>query len=624
MADYSFEDLVSLFLADERHSREWRKNAYESFEFVAGRQWSAEDEAKLRAENKVPVTFNRVNPVLHAVAGSEIKNREEVRFFPVEEGDIEGADLMTQAAQWFRNKAEADTEESEAFYDTLVCGMGWTRTYVDYDADPDGEPAAQHIDPLEMVWDCGARKRGLKDARRFWHVRTIPLSEAKEMFADKFKADSELNASWARLDTLKNTSIDPKRPEYQEMGVKSGDEDIDEVTIVHLEIKCHEKAWRVFDVEQNAIVWMNDEEYETYQERINILAEQAGLPAPEIKAVRQTRTYWRKYFIGGKILETIDLDTTEPSFHCITGYKDHNSGTWFGLLEMMKDPQRWANKWLSQILFMLGVLAKGGVMVRKDAVEDTNDFRRSWARADEVTVVDDLEGIAPKPQQSVPSQMFTMVQHAIQSITEVSGVNPEILGQRAAIQPIGLEQERKETALTILANLFDSLRVYRRRQGKLIYELLKNYLNDGRLIRIVGEGQARYVPLAVRQDVKYDVFVDEAPQSQYVKQQVWQFVAPMLPQIPPQITAELLKFAPIPASIAEEVSKKLAQMAQDPAAQMQKQLDIAKQQADIQMTQSAAMSKQAEAEQRQAEAQSKKAKINLDVAKTAADFVSNF
>ena len=612
MAD--IEEFKTLFEADREHSAEWRSQAYDDFEFVAGRQWDAEEIAYLKEQKRPVIVFNRVNPVIQAVAGSEIKNREEVRFFPVEEGDIKAADILSQVAEWFRQKADADSVESDAFFDALVCGMGWTYTRVNYDDDPDGVPSMEHIDPLEMVWDRNARKKCLSDATRFWHVRTMTLAEAKRLFPD---ADPrQLDASWADLSFGKGGDREDKYGEdaYRDTESLESDDAIDPlrtVTIVHLEIKEYRNEWRVFLPGSNEPIWLDDEKFEKLKERF-----------PEIQGVKQRRAIWKKYFLGNDILEEMELVTSGPGFQCITGYRDHNNGTWFGLLHFMRDPQKWANKWLSQILHILNTMAKGGVIVEKGAIDDTRKFLYSWAKSDEVTFVDDIQGIQPKPMQSVPSQLFSLMQYAVNSISEVSGVNPEALGMRAAIQPIGLEQERKETALTILSNLFDSLRQYRRRQGAVMFDLIRNFLADGRLIRIVGEGGAQYMPLVIDANRKYDIYVDEAPQSPYIKEKVWSFIAPMITQIPPQITAQLMEYAPIPASVAEKIKAALMQISQpDPMQQQAQTLELQKKAADTQMTQSAAMSKQAEAAERMAKAQQAKAKVNLDAAKIAADFM---
>lgn len=612
-----FSEIRKMFEIDREHSAEWRRQAYEDFEFVTGRgQWSDEDRRYLESKNRPVITFNRTAVIINSVAGSEIRNREDIRYFPVEEGDARPDEVLSEFANWFRQKSDASTVESDAFYDTLVCGMGWTWTTINYDDDPDGVPEMVHLDPLEMYWDAHARGKCLSDATRIWRARKMPLAEAMRLFPDV--DPSKLNASWAQIDGVPETETEVKLRKYTEEGeVDSVDPDA-EVTLIHLQIKEYEEKWRVADPITGKEVWLSDEEYETLQERMAEL----GMP---FKGVKQERAVYRQYWIGSEILDDADIGASTFSYQCITGYRDHNSGTWHGLLHYMRDPQMWANKWLSQILHILNTMSKGGVMVELDAVEDMRKFKQTWAKNDEVTEIrpGGLQKVQPKPVQNVPSQLFSMMEYAVNSIRDVSGVNLEMLGQRGAIQAASLEESRKEASQTILSTLFDSLRKYRKEHGAVVLDYLKNFLNDGRLVRIAGEGNAKYVPLAVNQDLKYDIYIDESPQSPYLKERVWSFIAPILPQIPPQITAELLSYAPIPSSVAEKVQGLMRQMAQpDPTDQALKQIAVEKEMADVEMTKSAAMSRRADAEMRLAERDKKQADINLKAAQIAADLAT--
>jgi hypothetical protein len=76
------------------------------------------------------------------------------------------------------------------------------------------------------------------------------------------------------------------------------------------------------------------------------------------------------------------------SWACITGELDRNKGHWFGLIKKtMRDPQMWANKWLSQTLHILNTTAKAGIVVEESAFADMteaeekvlNPIRSCWA-----------------------------------------------------------------------------------------------------------------------------------------------------------------------------------------------------------------------------------------------------
>src|SRR5690606_6009535 len=90
-----------------QHWANWRTQAREDYDFVAGEQWSAEDKQKLIDQMRPCVTFNRIAPIVDAVSGSEVNNRQEVRYIPREMGDVGVNELLTGAAKWVRDECDA-------------------------------------------------------------------------------------------------------------------------------------------------------------------------------------------------------------------------------------------------------------------------------------------------------------------------------------------------------------------------------------------------------------------------------------------------------------------------------------------------------------------------------------
>ena len=614
-----------MFKADEQHSAAWRKQAKEDFDFYSGPgQWTQAERQWLNDETRVPVVFNRTATIINTVAGNEIQNREEITYSPVEEGDIRPNEVLNSAAQWFRKVAEAEDVESEAFLDSLICGLGATETIIDYEEDPKGKPAMSPPHPLEMYWDCSATRKGLRDRKRTWRIREMTVEDAADLMDIDLSKDPtagfRLNASWVSKNEDGTPHNQDRADLYLDDAGQVDDLSYGKITLVQLQIKEKIKVYRVENPDTQEILYLSPEENKKLQNRLRLLGQEPLL------ATMQTKWVYNQYWIGQDILEPpAQLPVDGFTLKFITGYRDRNAGTFFGMISLMRDPQKWANKWLSQILHILDKTAKGGIMAERGAVEDEEEFKASWAKIDAVSWLEDggMDRVKEKPLAKIPTGLFNLMEFAIGSIREASGVNLEMLGQRSAIQAASLEGQRKEAGLTILAPVFDSLRAYRIDHGKMMLDYIKRYLNDGRLIRIVGDGQAKYVPLALKQDVSYDITVDESPTSPHIKEKVWAFIMPMLGELPPPIIAELLQFSPLPGSVVDKLQGLLRQMAQpDPAAEQMKQIGVAQGQADVEMTKSASIAQQAEAMMKQSEVQGKQFKQQLDAQKQKSDIDS--
>src|SRR3990167_11232961 len=75
------------FRTDREHTSDWRKEAKEDYDFVAGEQWDEKDVNALKAASRPVITFNRIDPLIRSVAGEQINNAQEVRYLPREQGD---------------------------------------------------------------------------------------------------------------------------------------------------------------------------------------------------------------------------------------------------------------------------------------------------------------------------------------------------------------------------------------------------------------------------------------------------------------------------------------------------------------------------------------------------------
>lgn len=538
---------------DRDKAVDWRTEATEDFDFVAGRQFTDEELKLLKSKKRPVVVFNRVGPVVDAVTGYEVGNRREVRYIPREMGDVQANEVLTSAGQWFNDAAQGDYVRSAVFADTVVCGMGWSESRIDYTESPDGEPKEDHIDTMEMAWDRDARKRNLADANRLWRARRVPLTEAEAMFPGYTR--DELNATWSNV----NSEADLKRTEAS----ASAGGPKDYVTIIQCQYVTRQPHYLAEDVlgepgpdGNYPQTEFTAAEFETANKRLK----QLGVAAME--GVKFRKRVIKQAFLGAVVLSYGDAPCPDEfSIQCVTGKFDRNKGTWYGLVRAMKDPQRWANKWLAQLMFIMNSNSKGGLLAEKRAFANPREAEGTWAQTDAITLVEDgaLGAIKEKQQAQFPVGFQQLTEYAIQSIRDVSGVSMELMGTREANQPNVLEQSRKQAGLNILQWAFDGMKLYSERQGKVVLYYLQNDLSDGRLIRIVGKEQEQYVPLIKQADAEYDIIVDDSPTAPNQKEQIWGIVSAFLPLvgkvIPPEYILKALKFSPLPATVVSELEE---------------------------------------------------------------------
>lgn len=583
--DLLMATLKSWWRKDGPHARRWREGdevtigAKDCFDFVSGRQWTPEDQAFLQSQRRVPITFNRVLPTIATITGIEINSRHDTVFIPrtssiaSQRGElmVKANEVLSQAARAFADECDAEDHQSEAFRDSVICGMGWTEARVDYDIDPVGSYVEAVVSPLEMAWDYRAREKNLADTQRRWHMKTMSMHEARAMFPDVDPED--LSCAWARSDTETGMyHIDEQGHSRAEEPSGSDFDAEAEVHVLRVQWWEYEATRLVAHPDKpNEPQHMTEEEFANLTALVQQKFAAAGVPPPQIPSVSGRRRAFYETYVGSKVLQK----PARPQFHngftlnCITGIPDRNRGHWFGLVYVMRDPQRFANSWLSQTQHILNTTAKGGIIAEEDAFVDPRKAEEDYAKPDSIVMVTPgaigMNKIMQKPGVGITAGHANLMQFAVSSIRDVTGINLELLGLADRQQPGVLEAQRKQAALTILAPWFDSLRRFRKQVGRCRLFYVQRYLcTPGRMIRIAGDDGFKLVPL-LKEEVEgeHDIVISDAPSSPNQKQETWSYITALLPIIGekvmsnPKLAMLVVKHSPLPSEFVDGVKEAL-------------------------------------------------------------------
>ncbi len=477
------EDAPSLLLeirqryeAARTHISSWREEAREAFDFYAGKQWSEADRQKLTEQQRVPVTFNRVGILIDAVIGYEVNNRVETRYIPRTPGDAKVNELLTEAARYFRDNCDAEFEESDAFRDMCISGMGWTNDRLTDERNPDFDLVRDRVDPLRMLWDPSSRKPNLEDSRYVIYETTMSKDEAKalvpEWSGEYLTADSMLDDA---------DTVDSENPRDSYRSNTTDRSATRNVKVLEYQYVVDRLDHIISNQQTGEQQTLSDEEWLALSE-----ADSKALSPGH--TTRRTREWKRCFLIGGEVFEKKHAYPAGPTFYCITGKRDRNTGHWFGLCRSLRDPQMWSNKWLSQMMHILNTSAKPGYDIEKGSIDNVATFEAKAAKPGSVNVFTDgalQQGrVQRREATSLPPDLSNLLQYANESMQNVSGVNAELLGMADREQAGVLEYQRKQSAVTLLAPLFDSFRRYRKMAGRCWLFFMQHYLTDGRLIRI--------------------------------------------------------------------------------------------------------------------------------------------
>lgn len=579
-----FRILKNFVLADLEASNNWREQATQDMAFVAGEQYSNDDRNILEDQGRPIIVFNRVETILKAIAGMQINGRHEIQYLPRNNNNTAVNEVLTAASKWMADGCDAEDEQSAAFQECCTTGLGVTESRFSFEEDPAGAYIEEQFDAREFVWDRTAQKKNLVDARRMGRIRRMPFSDAATIFPGKNRV--MLDASWANdtflgRDTLK--SLEERRIRDSDNTVDDFD-DRNEVTLVCLQWWEKEPYWRIADETTNEIFELDDDEYQRLQVRMMQLGRVTGQKI-DVVARRAYRKVYYQAFLGNEELSIGRAPLgNQFSWGAITGSYDKKKRQWYGIVRVMRDPQMWANKFLGQIMQIMNTTAKGGIIAEVDAFDDQREAEETYAQPNAITWVTPgsissaKPKIMPKPGMGDAAAYVNLLQFAISSIKDVTGINLELLGQQDQNQPGILEHMRKQAGMTVLATQFDALRRFLKIVGRKRLYIIQNRMSDGRLIRVVGQDYEAAVPLAKDATTgTYDVIVDDAPTSPNQKEANWQIMQPMLVAFKdqlvgsPEVLAMILEYSPLPERLVQGIKRVILQKTQDPQAQAEQQ-----------------------------------------------------
>jgi hypothetical protein len=564
--DQVLSDYNSRFKHAKSHWDEWRTEARNLYDLVAGRQWDPADEARLKDELRPMVTFNVSGKYMDVLTGLQINNRQDIRFYPREEGDAKLNELMTGAVAWGRDLCDATDEETDAFYDAVLTGMGWMEGYLDKDLESSGVPAARRVDPLEMFPDPSARQKNFVDAKYMIRIRFVDHDEYEELMGEEYSSADEDLADVEIDDDAVELIEEPQDYDKNPGSTSSASGKRKKCAIADYQFWRRENRWVA--TAQGQRKELTDEEYTAYKPFFDE-AKKRGAPM-QLQQVKR-KVYYRAFIGKGKVGQ-FGLSPYQHgfTFHAITGKRDRNKNTPYGIGRAILDPQKWLNKFFSSILYSVMTNAKGGLLAEEGVFKDARKAESEWAKPGSITwlktgALSNQQGkpkVVNKEPAPYPTGMDRLMEFSMNSLPQVTGMPVELMGLSDKVQPGVVEAQRKQSAMAIIAWAFDAMRRYYKSMGRQMCRYVVDYVPEGTLVLVHGEQSKQYVPLIKNQvAATFDIIVDEAPTSVNQQERVWlalEMLIPQLLQAGIPITPKVLDYSPLPPDLVQEWKKLLS------------------------------------------------------------------
>lgn len=616
----SDDRLVSQFeehqrISENGNAKQHRKDK-QNYAFHHGNEASYRTTINDRGRRR-NVIFNKVKPFIDAVTGIAIQLRRRPEYIAMiadNELQLQYSTSMTSSSNYFRARANMDQIETRQDRAMFIAGWGAKDTDISYEINPDGDVASMTIPYDSYFWDPQSLEPCLIDRRWDYWKKVYNRKEAVKRFKgtkpDDFETAQETNT--------KDFVWNPDGGSYDKISesdwISYTSEDL--VNVYKYQYYTLEPYWRcrnpLYDIQNpdlfrevaRLIVTMKNTRAENvdedYADDINefdpsdewltmtplvkddmeVLFEKFGFDVDYQQflkkcfytAIISKKAVLKKYKSPHQRGFTTDVKT---------GSFDPDRKLWYGLVDSLKEPAKYSNKALTEMLYVIAANSKGGVMYETSAIDDKNRFEQQWARTDGSVEVNDgaLSGgkIQPKAKAALPNGYEGIYEISESSLSEVSGLPKEILGLSDTADPTGvLEAQRVNKVVSTLADYFDSISLSQLENARLMETYIRILAenSEGRLIAVMGEDGAKQY-MALSQDKladQYDIEIGEAPTSPAQKnltQNIMTNLANTLLPTGTNIWGIAVDYLPIKQSDKQKLKQAMAPNPQQQQAQQQ-------------------------------------------------------
>ena len=539
------------------------------------------------------VVFNKVKPYVDSVVGFMIQLRRKPEYLARIMDSVaqqEFSTYLNALSGYARENANMDQIETTQDREMLITGYGAVDTNILYEESPDGEIKAENVEFDDIFWDPQAREPNLLDARWVYRRKKFSREEAEKRFP---KVDPDDFEEYRENQT--NFVYNPQGGLYDKIAFGIGTRIEDLVEIFYYQWWTLDTYYRarnpLFDIEDEFLL---NQLSQVMSMMTEFRQEEAGkdekedyfdfdpfaeylVMTPKIKRdmdavfkrfgldveyqIHNKRVYYTALMTGETVIQKFrSLDQQGFTIKFKTGDYDHENERWFGMVAQLKEPARYMNKSLTEILYVIAANSKGGVMYEEGAVEDPARFEQQWATTKAAIKVNDgalqKASIQPKAQAALPNGYENVHEISNRAMGEVTGINKEFLGSSENKQVSALlESQRISQVTSALAGPFDSVTLHQKEHARYMITLLRvlGENSSGRLVKILGEdGAISYQELSNdRLAEEYDVDIGEAPTTAVQRAQTTEIMLQMADRLAVQgknIYPVVVPYLPIKAA----------------------------------------------------------------------------
>lgn len=497
-------DIKSLHQEAIENDVEFREQGKESEDYYYGDTWKETEKTKLNADKRAPSTVNEIEPKIDVLSGYQRQNRYDIRFLPIEDGDVAIADVLNILWKHVSEQNQYDHKESRVFDDCAITGLGVFQMRIDRDEDPQGKVVIERY-PWNGVRFGPHEEPDLSDLEYLIKERWYSKNKIKSLWPEK--AD-KIESSYSLAADL-DKSYQPRGDVYKtndntiRVGTQGSERYVDLLKKNILVCEVWRKEYRKVAVLFNPTVdfYLSGENYNESDLK-TIANEIDGFQIISRKTARMRVTT----IANDVLLDDDYAEKTYGDYPIIPIYAKKRGKRIWGKVHVMKYLAKENNALHSKFIDIIDKAAGHGWFYDEQTFSNPamkSEFEKVRNKTGWSVQVSDLNRLPVKVEGvKVPTELVALIDHNSQKMREISNVVNEMLGLNSRAESGVAIDMKKQQGLIGNEYLFDNLRLAKNMIGKRFIKMIPEVFTPKKIMRIL-ENQNAKSPLKIA-GVPYD------------------------------------------------------------------------------------------------------------------------
>lgn len=518
--------------------RNFRTRRKRAREYVRGNQWGdimtdpdtgqqITEEDYIKKQGKVPLKQNQIRQLMKNLLGQFRQNVTKAIVLSRQSGKGLEAEMMSYALEYVHQTNQTAEIDARLFEEYGVSGAIIQKLTYKFIKERDIEDIwIDNQNPAMIFFNSDIRDIRMTDLRRIGQIHDVTMDELIGAFAVK-PADSAKIRSYYTDRSAEYF--------YSTTGLSSAEVDNLDFYMPRNLYKCRvievwelKAGWRTYahdfaDGSMSIVPESLDEIRMINMNRVKRgLAE--GIPAEEIPQIDATLKYeqfwWVKFLSPwGDLLYEGETPYDHQEHPFIMRLYPLLDGEVWGFVEDIIDQQRYINRLIILLDFIIGASAKGVLMIPESAIGKMSqeEWASEWTKFNGMILYKDKPGVEKPYQISANSTNIgahELLQLQMQLMQEISGVHSAIQGMDAKSgTPASLYAQQAQNATLNSTDYMMFFNSFQQARDYKILKLIKQFYKEERYLAISGnmysEEAKLFVPKKV-ENMQFDIMISQA------------------------------------------------------------------------------------------------------------------